>query len=53
VAGGPVTRTLEFAGVCLPARHVGGDYYDFLDLGQQRLGLVMVTSPEKALLLHC
>src|ERR1700720_581342 len=37
----PVARTLEFAGVCLPARHVGGDYYDFLDLGQQRLGLVI------------
>ena len=37
----PVVRTLEFAGVCLPARHVGGDYYDFLDLGRQRLGLVI------------
>ncbi len=37
----PVARTLEYAGVCLPARHVGGDYYDFLDLGRQRLGLVI------------
>jgi serine phosphatase RsbU (regulator of sigma subunit)/catechol 2,3-dioxygenase-like lactoylglutathione lyase family enzyme len=37
----PSLKTLEFAGVCLPARHVGGDYYDFLDLGRERLGLVI------------
>jgi serine phosphatase RsbU (regulator of sigma subunit) len=37
----PEARTLDYAGVCLPARHVGGDYYDFLDLGQRRLGLVI------------
>ena len=37
----PTTRTLEYAGVCIQARHVGGDYYDFLDLGRDRLGLVV------------
>jgi serine phosphatase RsbU (regulator of sigma subunit)/predicted enzyme related to lactoylglutathione lyase len=37
----PAARTLDYAGTCLQARHVGGDYYDFLDLGQQRLGLVI------------
>ena len=37
----PQARTLDYAGACLPARHVGGDYYDFLNLGQQRLGLVI------------
>jgi serine phosphatase RsbU (regulator of sigma subunit)/catechol 2,3-dioxygenase-like lactoylglutathione lyase family enzyme len=37
----PEARTLDYAGACLPARHVGGDYYDFLDLGRQRLGLVI------------
>ncbi len=37
----PSLSTLEFAGVCLPARHVGGDYYDFLQLGRERLGLVI------------
>ena len=37
----PSLYTLEFAGVCLPARHVGGDYYDFLQLGRERLGLVI------------
>ena len=34
----PETETLEYAGLCLPARQVGGDYFDFLDLGQQNLG---------------
>jgi serine phosphatase RsbU (regulator of sigma subunit)/catechol 2,3-dioxygenase-like lactoylglutathione lyase family enzyme len=37
----PQASTLEYAGVCLQARQVGGDYFDFLDLGQQRLGLVI------------
>lgn len=37
----PKVKTLEYAGVCLQARQVGGDYFDFLDLGQQRLGLVI------------
>jgi serine phosphatase RsbU (regulator of sigma subunit) len=37
----PMLRTLEYAGVCVQARQVGGDYYDYLDLGQERLGLVI------------
>jgi len=37
----PEAKTLEYAGACLQARQVGGDYFDFLDLGQQRLGLVI------------
>lgn len=37
----PALRSLEYAGVCSQARQVGGDYYDFLDLGAQRLGLVV------------
>jgi serine phosphatase RsbU (regulator of sigma subunit)/catechol 2,3-dioxygenase-like lactoylglutathione lyase family enzyme len=37
----PEAKTLEYAGLCLPAREVGGDYFDFLDLGQHRLGLVI------------
>ena len=37
----PALRSLEYAGVCLQARPVGGDYYDFLDLGRDRLGLVI------------
>jgi serine phosphatase RsbU (regulator of sigma subunit) len=37
----PPCRTLEYAGICLQARQVGGDYYDFLELGRGRLGLVI------------
>jgi serine phosphatase RsbU (regulator of sigma subunit)/catechol 2,3-dioxygenase-like lactoylglutathione lyase family enzyme len=37
----PALRTLEYAGACVQSRQVGGDYFDFLDLGQQRLGLVI------------
>jgi serine phosphatase RsbU (regulator of sigma subunit)/catechol 2,3-dioxygenase-like lactoylglutathione lyase family enzyme len=37
----PPLRTLEYAGICIQARKVGGDYYDFLDLGRGRLGFVI------------
>jgi serine phosphatase RsbU (regulator of sigma subunit) len=37
----PPLKTLEYAGVCIQARKVGGDYYDFLDLGKERLGFVI------------
>lgn len=37
----PALRTLDYAGICIQARHVGGDYYDFLALGQERLGLLI------------
>jgi serine phosphatase RsbU (regulator of sigma subunit) len=37
----PALRTLEYAGTCIQARQVGGDYYDFLDLGRNRFGLVI------------
>lgn len=37
----PALSTLEFAGLCMQARVVGGDYYDLLDLGRSRFGLVI------------
>jgi len=37
----PALRTLDYAGICIQARAVGGDYYDFLKLGPQQLGLVL------------
>ena len=37
----PSLRSLDYAGVCIQARQVGGDYYDFLNLGQERLGLAL------------
>ncbi len=34
-------RTIAYGGKCLPAREIGGDYYDFLDLGTGRLGVLL------------
>lgn len=33
-------HTIDYAGQCVPAQGVGGDYYDFLDLGED-LGFVL------------
>ena len=32
---------LSVTAVCRPAREVGGDYYDFIQLGERRLGLLV------------
>ena len=45
----PLIRTLVYAGICRPARTVGGDYYDFLDLGSRRLGLVIADISGKGI----
>jgi len=37
----PQLKTLDYAGTCLQARQIGGDYFDFLNLGPQRLGLII------------
>jgi len=37
----PELKTVDYAGVCLQARQVGGDYFDFLNLGPERLGLII------------
>jgi sigma-B regulation protein RsbU (phosphoserine phosphatase) len=37
----PALQTLECAGRCLQAARVGGDYYDFLELGREKIGLVL------------
>src|SRR5436305_8067345 len=37
----PALKTLDYAGICIQARQVGGDYYDFVALGEQTLGLVV------------
>ena len=46
---GPTLGSLEYAGVCIQARQVGGDYYDFLDLGPGRLGLVLADISGKGI----
>ncbi len=45
----PPLNSLEYAGVCIQARKVGGDYYDFLDLGQGRFGFVIADISGKGI----
>ena len=45
----PPMKTLEYAGQCIQARNVGGDYYDFLDLGESRLGIVIADIAGKGI----
>jgi phosphoserine phosphatase RsbU/P len=45
----PALATLDCAGICLQARAVGGDYYDFLDLGPGRVGLVLADISGKGI----
>jgi hypothetical protein len=37
----PALRTLDYSGKCVQAGTVGGDYYDFLDMGTGRVGFVL------------
>jgi sigma-B regulation protein RsbU (phosphoserine phosphatase) len=37
----PAIAGLDYDGMCRMAREVGGDYFDFLDLGAGRLGLAL------------
>jgi sigma-B regulation protein RsbU (phosphoserine phosphatase) len=37
----PPVAGLDYAGVCRPAREIGGDSYDFIPLGPGRLGLAV------------
>ena len=34
-------ESLELHGICKPARTVSGDYYDFVSLGEERLGIAV------------
>jgi sigma-B regulation protein RsbU (phosphoserine phosphatase) len=45
----PAMKTLEYAGGCIQARQVGGDYYDFLELGSGRLALVLADIAGKGI----
>ncbi|HEY7161698.1 MAG TPA: hypothetical protein VH815_10585, partial [Acidobacteriota bacterium] len=37
----PQIPGLKLAGICVPARQVGGDYYDFIPLSSTRLGIAI------------
>jgi serine phosphatase RsbU (regulator of sigma subunit) len=45
----PPLATLDYAGGCVQARVVGGDYYDFLDLGVGRLAIILADIAGKGI----
>ena len=45
----PGVPGLDYAGVCMQARSVGGDYYDFLPLGSERLALIVADIAGKGM----
>jgi sigma-B regulation protein RsbU (phosphoserine phosphatase) len=45
----PSLKTLDCCGNCIQTRAVGGDYYDFLDFGSGRLGLVLADISGKGM----
>ncbi len=45
----PVLAGYQVAGHSVPAKRVGGDYYDFLDLGEERLGLCLADVSGKGI----
>ena len=45
----PSTSCIQLAGMCLPARGVGGDYYDFLDLGNRQVGVALADVAGKGI----
>lgn len=45
----PPLETLDYAGNCVQARSVGGDYYDFLDMGQGEVGFVLADVAGKGI----
>jgi phosphoserine phosphatase RsbU/P len=45
----PPIQTLDYAGACIQARQVGGDYHDFLDLGRGRFGIVIADIAGKGI----
>ena len=45
----PSLASLDCAGKCIQTRAVGGDYFDFLDFGSGRLGLVLADISGKGI----
>lgn len=45
----PAVRGLQLAGVCQPAVGVGGDYYDFIEMGEERVGIVIADVSGKGI----
>jgi serine phosphatase RsbU (regulator of sigma subunit)/CheY-like chemotaxis protein len=45
----PPLETLDYAGNCVQARLIGGDYYDFLDMGRGEVGFVLADVAGKGI----
>jgi sigma-B regulation protein RsbU (phosphoserine phosphatase) len=45
----PALDSVELCGICVPARGVGGDYYDFLDLNDGKLGIAVADVAGKGI----
>jgi sigma-B regulation protein RsbU (phosphoserine phosphatase) len=45
----PETRRLDLAGVCCPAQAIGGDYYDFLPMGDGRIAIAVADVAGKGI----
>ncbi len=37
----PVIPGFDIAGICIPAEEVGGDYYDYIELGDGKIGIAV------------
>ena len=37
----PLPGYADFAALSVPARHIGGDYYDFVELGDRQIGIAL------------
>ena len=40
-SGPPFAAAADFAAISVPARSIGGDYYDFIDVGEHRIGIAL------------
>jgi predicted permease len=45
----PSADIAEFAAISLPARSIGGDYYDFIQVGEQRIGIALADVSGKGI----
>jgi putative ABC transport system permease protein len=45
----PQSQSIQLAGMCMPARGVGGDYYDVLDLGDHQIGIALADVAGKGI----
>lgn len=48
-ASAPLSTSAELAGFCQPARGIGGDYYDFLTFGNNKIGVAVADVSGKGI----